>query len=1160
MRALRLALVALFALIGCSQREAPPKQPHDSAGDGLEVVYTAPDATDYALSGLTLAEMQARLFRPDVLNDKMESRTESFRAALAEYQLRLVEALRSEAPGLEGVIQEHRRALSQGCREAISMIDFGSCPNFPVFAAIPSSAEVLTLLAAREGILERRYQLRMTALSFQNLSVNRELSDAYLLESLDFAICLQNGRCQTEDNRAALARHVRYVSLLAGRYSGAPPSELLKVLREASVFRLAKSSPLWPLRDSLMNRFGRQLIYADGKVTPEFNQAIESQQSSPKSLSALLSRLSSPADTPVGRAERRAFTNMIPPARRDFARDEILYTLDGLYLGELTGEEAVELRQGSGASHERWLEAITKYSLIRLLETILNSNAALKSEFDRARAQRGMESPLALLEIRSREVRDRVWEPYYDANRRLRDFYTLQFGASSPGSEAENFFYSLSSNINALARVPNMWLLGHIMQESQIDFGFVSRLRGNRSNRMPSAYNSFFRDLFETQVWPWFDFGGSDEPVSRQGAILGFHNLFRLGLFDLYEVEPQRFLSQVAEYYLAATDEVMKVTAQKIDGFLEHNAAVNRLMGLCAREAEARCDGGQNEPRICRHRDALEKFKIYGAEVPIDFDDLSKWVYVGFPAGLSEASKGSEKRPVFSGTLALATDFYFLPGGANRGQRRMDEMIEITREDALARIAHLEQLKAGLLGAVPGQTGVSEGLRLLEARIKKTRDRVENIWAQVLKWDNRMGDCTLLLYQAENERQWQIVEAEARTLRAIHADMTTLRERPELKDQLNAKYRDFSGTDIFKNLDEVFPASAFGFDGRQFNFNVTLFLARTAKYLKDGVDPRMRVDFPADGRRVKTDSAMRVRPVEWNPDAEAFVNAALARVAETVHWFEFPVSLREMATVRGKFLVRLLKLGRVEFSKAALEGERPMLYQECDSKIAGRVCLQPNIPEFVDQMRAQAQLFQLSEQDRKWLPRLGLNARVNSFMLVKDFYCDYYEDTGMVNQCSRFTDHFDFYFREMKQSTSVEQADSRSAKGFAFVIPRSSFLNDRENEPSRATEFQRACTDRNVVIFRNGLELFAPVNAYMQARVAEEFRVRAEFKDAVINRRREDVARGQQIPIEMSLIRPAQPEPDYVSRPDLEDYVSFETIFRARLTNGFYGSGQKCSL
>lgn len=1138
------------------------------------------------LASKVVRPLQSRLFAVNTIGDQMVSRSQDFADAFDVYEIALLRLLQESPDSAEAkeLADQHIAQFFKGC-DTTQLIEFGNCDRFRVFRRGQATVDLLVLLALRAPDIETRYRYLITAYEFTNSLHHAGLADAYLSSAREFAQCLLDKKCAPANSQDVYLRHLQYLRLIARTFPSAATNEQLgDKIRALRILDTSNSNPLLPARKEFLKEFGALLVYKGDKLNVDLQSEITRQQARSKSVHTVLTNWKSPGTDPQTKAAHTARKRMILFEDSAIPSDEYLYLIEGMFLGDIDVESAQDLWQSTHQDRERFMETLIRYYEVRLVEATLKSNAQLKSIFDRVLSTQNSDYVQGFTARDSDQIQIDVWNPFNRRLGRLRQFY-LSIRISSQGQpdsplfkkqrDVDNRFDSISFNLNALTQGPMIWVMAHRLQELNLPFSYSTYWAGYHMNLGEPQHHRFTRDYLEYGMVPWFHFNLDALPwMSKQDALLSLDNVFRLGLLDLWELSASDFLLNAATYVEANTTDQIKDFQERLDIYVGNKQNLNTFMGMCYREAETFCDEAdlsnpdtpQGYLRICKHRETLASFKNYrGALNTFKFDDLRRQVAAGAP---TDYTRGENFEMVT--TLQKGTAFYYFPYfKESSSKRNMHELVEITREDGRGRIDYFSAFLDDLDRKYPDDTDIQLGIKNARGFFTDVRSKLERLWALTLTWEDRIGDCYSLLWRGEQKREYQIIEKERETLLSIHKDIQELRRIREsdgansetLKTrtaELNEKYR-FKDSPAIKKmarLDEEFPAASYGFNADGFQSNSVLFYLRTVKYLSQ-IDPYTYVVLPADAKSLNSVYNRKINFVAYQENSEEFAKAALGWIPLSyVSWYKFLGEYLNISEERGKFLIRLHKLGRVQIDRKIWQeygGIRPALFSECESTDASKICLEMNPRELIDDLRAQVQGFQLNADDLKWLPLMNLEYRIKVKLQLREFYCETPGgDSFEFDQCLREFEHFDIYESYERIATDMDDPPDgkNEVAAYQWFLPRLDYL-------FIATDFQQNCENKSFLLFRDGHDLLDGVNKYVTSRVNDEFKTRKDFLRELIARRNRDLASGNIVPFRLTLFEPGRASPPYLSASGMDDVKATIAQFHQD-TADYFKEGRKC--
>lgn len=1223
MRAAWTWIFASLLLVACNQKSRPLENPHDPGQTTPQENEVAPFAESDPLSikpdeleslrdelkniddqnlPAFLERLEERLFSTELKKRQLASKTHDYLSAVAVYQKALARYLNLDLSASEKreATENFMARLFEGC-PTDRVITSGSCASFALFPRDASTIDLLIFSAQNARTLDRRYLALMTAFEFSTRVQNVKLIKEYVITSYDFAECLKSGKCPVKNSEAVYQRHIEFLKHLAAEFpeTAEVTPDLADAFRSMKLLSRDPKSPLAPAQVVLLERFGSYVLYKDRGLSPEFSASISEQNADAKSLARKIADWKKPGTDSVSQASGVAFRQLIDFEPEDLLSSEYFYLIEGMYLNRFDSDMAEILWNNTRKDLREYMTVLKKYYDLRMLETLLKSNVSLKAVFDEMRAKRVSYGVVVGINTESRRMDNEVWKPFLDQRMRARSFYQIVSPSVPPGEtktelakqqkELERYFDSFDANVNSLVLAPNMWIIGHLLQEFDYAFDYVAEYEGTQTNKSRLGSNLFFRDMLESGVETWFGFAKSGDPyVSRQDAILGLNNVFATGLYKLYGIEPKELLEKIARYYLLDSKQTVEKSLNSIRDFTTGNRELNIYMGACYREAVRVCsdipdsissdapDGGL---RICKHRASLEPFKRFAAlKNVINLDWMERSPFAGIPA---EWSKGAATNRWL---LQRGTSFYNLPYLENPKNRNLGEFLEILITDSNLKLSYLESIAKTLRERFSDQADIVAGLDEVDAQVSGFRTLVQRSLAQVLTWEDRVGDCYLALARGERERVYKITSAEGDYLRQVHRAMKSLRElkaqNPSLEDfknktaELNASLRRdevYPNSDIV-NLRSAYPLDKFGFNDEAFNYNGFLFALRAIRYMSVGtpnepstpIDPGTEYDFARETDKIAFPWALKITGLPWTDSEDEFVSMGLELLPKNefvASWYILKQPYQDMTRDRLRYLSRLPKLGRIVIEKSAwtLEGGvKPYMFNECSAG-ADKVCLELNMDNLVDAFRASTQHFLLDELDLRTIALVKTPGRIRHFGTMMDgFYCYRIKNPNSIaiDHCDKFYTHFDVPLKKIMESTTMDDPESMGATGVpsgdssAVVIFRRDFLDI-------AQEFAEQCRVSRSIFFNGKMDILGATNALMQERVNNEFGGRDAFIDSVRERRKRDLANGNILTIKWNVYDPVDPEPLYISRALLDDARGQQSLFD-RKTSNYYKEARKC--
>jgi hypothetical protein len=597
MKALRWLTIGLFAAsVGCTEKGKPihphaPAKPQATQQNPLETptvtlpsTEAVPELQKFAQSrdplGQVVIPFAAKVLSKDRIQDPKSLVSRAVRdelLALNHMILNLTAADRGRREYLD-LAYDYTEAVVTECGQYKN-----SCTGLRYFKLAANSSQVVKQLS--KASVNHRIRLLLIALELKNRNWDGDLVDLLLTtttknlsltETADLeraqqllAAAFTDAAARIRDREEAR----RFLDSMKGWSILADSKIHLQDGARMALFELAAKADY--LRDT------------SGKLNPGLKPILDAMEANPGSVFAKQKLLKT----------QKLFVPAAAGARDIPQYDELLFLLDGIYLGQLQPQAANVLYRTLNRTSAQLREAVENYVRIHFLAATYESTKTAGQIFN---ATVEAES-LLWHAIREADPIRRSWQALISQSGPLKSFAALASAGGDPDdqSKLKSIFDSLPRTITRSAEYPHMLVLFYMLSKKRFD---IVLPRGGHTLNTSKIMTWFF----DGKIPGLFSYTEPEAQLNYFDIAHSFDLAVRTGIFETIKVDTDDFI----------TETLRRLTDQKV-GYIDY--IMDQIRNRPSETLKMR-----DFKRICA------EFKG-GAKFPreIDFTELNHSIYFG---------------------------------------------------------------------------------------------------------------------------------------------------------------------------------------------------------------------------------------------------------------------------------------------------------------------------------------------------------------------------------------------------------------------------------------------------------------------------------------------------------------------------------------------------
>lgn len=914
-----MTLLAIL-VIGCVEKGRPtrPHDPGTSSSKSGPVIAESEDAQIAKIDPTgSVQTMANQLLRKEIILDPQQRRASHIEKSLYEFNSKLLMELKAgRASSYQATTKSYVDWVFFGCSEGLQ-----HCQSISFFSGAKNTAEVLIEFAKLPEFKGRSIDLLLFAFEYKGRRFNEELLSLVLGEAKS---SLERGGAKDLGHLLSTAG-----KQFSGRGDEIKAREIVDKLglgdeptrtKWASLGFDLNSQMLLVQRAGGLGAIGQ----ADAIAEAHFAKA--------NSLRTVQEHLLKQNKFMVEHLSFKAIDKW----------DQATMIYDKAFLGTLDTAQAVAFLRQLNLSREELARRAKQIYQLRFYGALAESTERARKNFFEKTVSGDR---FFFHAISSASQVQPVWGDLTANVSRLRSvaLNVLKSGAREDEviRDVRRQFDGLQLNIKYFAVYPQMMALAYHMakREAKISFRAYTRVIELDSSNL-------IEWLFLGQMAPWFEYSTDQNSLSFLEILYAFNFALRSGVFAMFEVNPDEFVSEIVERLSRKTSFEIRTYLREIRQRLQ-GSNFTQFRNLCQ---------GLNDGTANFYND-LKYLRLYPLLGPLNND-----IFEGLSA------KGQSNAPVPGQVAKL-----------NQGLFVFDDRFASTAEVARLDLENVQRWLTGLLASYKEYLQ-REGLAGDKSRLKKSETQIEELkklrgefFQFGLSVFREVGQCYVDLYKAEEASKLKLLAMEESYLRQVHKNLKDLRAGTRTAEELNSAMAFKGLPSDFTGLDRYLD------DGYDYNrIDSTL---RMAKYLTEGlqtstanwpaISPRSHINF---GSRLDADAdevrnSVRVKLIFTDSEDEFVAQGITTLISRPPFYNWYSLS-------SGRILIwpQLIHMMTVFYRLSDAE----ILNMVCKSGKCAKPTELVSAEQIIAMQESILELVRLTDQDRHFMEMVGINRKIDA--------------------------------------------------------------------------------------------------------------------------------------------------------------------------------------
>jgi hypothetical protein len=843
----------------------------------------------------TVRTLTPVLTSQEVLQNPRRSASAELRNALMVWNratLKLVQA--GKGSEVREFIEGLLASVSFGCDTLLR-----GCQNVAFFRQDPGTAQVLEVylrsLDAKLGQASPTAEWRAQLVSFyRHLNLAFELRRNVATNELEFMYLNRASQLSAQHRempaelqaQVDLARHREVMSMILGRFQ---PDLSTPEARARFATFIDNFSP-WEFsrradsatdsaanqgQTRLLSLAARTSLYAANgtQLSDSLKKAIESSQRARTAVEGEES-FAQAVDV-LKRQNSRIWSNL--KLADDFPRNEYFFMVDRLFRDHLTVDDVTAIWEGSRQDGSQLLSIAEKYIKIEIGRMVVRTNSFMSSVYESNKSHQSIFKDT----IEKSYPLSTQWDQMLKRVERIGTLVS-RIQKQVPPAEFQKFERNLNAvrrNIKFVSVYPNMMLMAYFLEEAQFKleiFTFFGVIKLDTAD----IINAFF----DGRLTPWFSFGNDGEGLRRLETLFAFYFALKTDSFHAFSagsrpIDEVLFFEKVIGRYLAENEKLLLQHLSSIQDNIRNSPQHGLLQQICRQDRLA--------------LEAGEKVGGRGLGPTLNLNQFETRTYLA----------GGHLSP-----MQGLSSFY--------SSTTLDAVQKV-RQDLDRKLRFVETM-VRVLSSHLGANG-AEKIEKIRANLQRVVGLRRQLLAEIWNRNRELSTCLTQSLLIEWDRQRQLIDFEARHLRAVHAELTRIRnatatQREALETEANLRIRrEFPLSLAGDRLPSGFLGQG-GFQEGQYQISKLDLLLRLRAAMRS-IAPNTLIQLPPD--LADTDLWRQPQFVSLNAEmgVEEFVRAGLKVFHTTnsgyISWIS-NTRLSDTLQSRLRLAVELYQLGRFE--------------------------------------------------------------------------------------------------------------------------------------------------------------------------------------------------------------------------------------------------------